>query len=1502
MTTLAGSSPTLVTPQLYRRTAPTFSPAACLAVWKAVRGLDSYVYEAAALGAHLGYDLPKKAVKSGIDTVEMILSDQQVELFFPDPTYRARQRGRATWYDTVVPYLSYLLGFVIACIYFRMYYEPSTSFMSYILKVLPALLQYLLVVPRFVTAILFIAAGVLFYSWYALFQMLLPVIGWRMACTLGLNVPIPVIVSGAVSGEQVIHTFYQSWMITMQDVMCSHYRHVWMCPVVPPTYFECIFNILVYFLWECVPLLGYSVFWQSLAIFYLSGVFLCWCTRRRTVWKVQLRVESQVLATARGQKTRAQQETISDKVAATPILSQVDSLVKSTHPTMPVTLREKYIAICLMIASGWAAHRVRVVSSTKSDPDPEPAEDTTRESLGIEGEAKRLLKTRNNTAPHNTWRESVRVKVKSWFQLHDEVQRGQQRTLPGADEVKEHYSGVVTGPELFDITEGFEGNVDDEIAGVSRHLRRLKSSRTGEYLEPPDSAAEDRLNRATDYICEILVVVTRAHMLSLLQWSLPKKWGPTRDIYYQRVAEVGWTIIQYSLTGFCKLCELALPLNKLPRLVGSMGMLACAKDAALISCVELLFKKYLPHLVVKGKTQEGVCSRFAAFARRAKLQGRKILSIDMSAMDSSWTENDRARVRRVMRAVIDQLQGLLDAELQDDYVTTCSRTNKVLVWILKYIIVMLKAADAILFSGERGTSIGNRILMLIVWGAELIRVYGDEEGKAKIQRMFYCPEEAHEDGSDERANGQAMTHGYEPAPYQDHFPVHPDMDNNIGDGDDCTLSIRDDMYASEDEFIAAWEKYYKLVEPCSAWSENTDMECLSMMVIFVVDKAYFVPKVARNAQRLVAHKITIPPGKLLAEGVQSYVPTKKQYAEIATDLWQRSYNLRNTMVTRHLNRAMFEYCLSKCGDLRTIYSDDEKRLGKQDGDVRLFDCLEAVRQNASGQVHAWAMVKATNFRTIHTLTAPQIKALKAEWYQADDTWSQLVLSDELCANPRNLLDSFPMSVNVARGLGFKQEYLDLLSRKSCNKPAFLFSEQSQLVKGDGDPPEMSDGRRPGRDEESVPDGFQSIIHAGSTIVYKEPTPWSSLLIGCGYEPEGKPRKGVLMVPTGKLERDESYVEGALRELGEEGRLAADPKDFTFLRDSKHGKCHTRQFCVPYDKTWPSTVLTADYLDDFKFRSAHEIINENAPNKIGNCIKEVIDFNTGKFTFLGNSIPRLQGCVGLHGRNDTDKPGFSANKQPSFEVEPAPAEGEGAGPPQVIDFTHTHVCPVCNTEISHAHPHNPLYNHKMRKGECTNERCSMFKCGKGKPVGALTCREPAEIRRPQVSRPADGYGTARPGKAIGKGRSGKSAQGLVTPGVSHNAGKSNAAAAESKQGTDLSLVQTAAAAMTLASNPNAKPIEGAVSRDSDGRKALYEKNARPRVWETVTPFVPGDQPVDTADWRRWIAAQEMYQNALRNSHVPQRAGSSGDPIPDGRDVARAALGPEAAGAAGALSPR
>ena len=270
---------------------------------------------------------------------------------------------------------------------------------------------------------------------------------------------------------------------------------------------------------------------------------------------------------------------------------------------------------------------------------------------------------------------------------------------------------------------------------------------------------------------------------------------------------------------------------------------------------------------------------------------------------------------------------------------------------------------------------------------------------------------------------------------------------------------------------------------------------------------------------------------------------------MATDLWQRSYTLKQSMVCRHLCRAMFYYCYERAGTNGTVYDADMKRLGKMDGDVRLSECAEEVGSNTTSDVDAWVMIKATHFNNVHTLSATEIKALKTEWYASDQAWSQLDLTDHLCAQPDVLLTSLPIGPNVAAALGFKAGFLEQLQR--------------QLVKGEGASPDMGAESRPGRSEESASDAAAAPrVYAASVIVTKDGDALT------GYEPHGKPRVGMLTFPGGKLENDETYVQAAVRELEEEAGLFARPEDFAKVREHQCGKLHCTQFTVDYKSQVP----------------------------------------------------------------------------------------------------------------------------------------------------------------------------------------------------------------------------------------------------------------------------------------------------------------------------------------------
>ena len=255
-------------------------------------------------------------------------------------------------------------------------------------------------------------------------------------------------------------------------------------------------------------------FWVACVVYFVFVKLGKWFIGRATVYKLRLQIDSQAFSSAQQQTVRALNECTNDKIAACPIITHVDSHVREKHKKIPVMARDRYVAVCHLVTAAWANNCVTVVHDTPGTPDDLPDLEPTNGHLGDSDGPKPIIPTRNNTAPLNLLRRSVRIVRKTWHQLFTDIQLGQARKLPGEDKIVEEYSGVVCGPELFDITAAFRGDEPDEVAGVSRHLRQLKSLVTNDVI--PRDILEDaaqRLNTATDIICGIVSDLATEHYL-----------------------------------------------------------------------------------------------------------------------------------------------------------------------------------------------------------------------------------------------------------------------------------------------------------------------------------------------------------------------------------------------------------------------------------------------------------------------------------------------------------------------------------------------------------------------------------------------------------------------------------------------------------------------------------------------------------------------------------------------------------------------------------------------------------------------------------------------------------------------------------------------------------------------------------------------------------------------------------------------------------------------------
>jgi len=144
------------------------------------------------------------------------------------------------------------------------------------------------------------------------------------------------------------------------------------------------------------------------------------------------------------------------------------------------------------------------------------------------------------------------------------------------------------------------------------------------------------------------------------------------------------------------------------------------------------------------------------------------------------------------------------------------------------------------------------------------------------------------------------------------------------------------------------------------------------------------------------------------------------------------------MVVRHFARAMFMYAYSKMTDVNatTVYDDDQRRLGREDGDHRLSDCLDDINSVlAQAKTSTWAMVKVSHFKNIAELNSHRIEQLKREWAEADHIMSMAEIEDKHLLHPVTFVEDFPISSNVAKALGLRKECIEsIVAREKRNPP------------------------------------------------------------------------------------------------------------------------------------------------------------------------------------------------------------------------------------------------------------------------------------------------------------------------------------------------------------------------------------------------------------------------------------------------------------------------------------
>lgn len=712
----------------------------------------------------------------------------------------------------------------------------------------------------------------------------------------------------------------------------------------------------------------------------------------------------QELTNARQEKTDA------NAVASAPVVTRVVMGANSAMGNASPMDKTQYAIVVRLIAAAYALGVVQL----------EPGENvpnTGTESLDSEAEVNasnveaplvgasehyRLVADRVSTAPPNTLRESVTIKVKSNDKLFEDRQKGVKVRMKDDNEKLINYSAVIITPELLKVIPALLPCEENEISGAHRHCRKLCHPRTKEFLQMPSAETEARLWLAAQTLAEHLAGKAEEYAPQVSHFKPPEKWSEKmKDTMPELAAQTAQPdtltgkVRRRMLKGFNKLGELMLPFTKHARLIGNLGPVANMQDAESVGPLEALMKKCYPHLITKALTLDETDRAITRLAETLKRMDMRLESDDYSAMDSSWTVEDRKRLRFCANAALEPIRAALGAACANrDFVLEADEKQENIKWCLKYVEVLMKATDALLFSGERMTSLFNRWLVLLCEFAEEIRCLGEVRGVAMIRHIL--------DGTVRRS---------------------------IGDGDDNLQGFPKDRYSSAEERVDRFADMYKLLEPCSAWEESTDVEVLSRYHIRAGNDWFHIGKLQRNFGRLIAFKLqrSNVPADVTATAI-----TPKEWAGICTDIWQRSLSLRQTMVVRHFARAVFEHAYARTGkEDGTVYDDDHKRLGRIDGDKKLSECRrevsDAVRMTKAS---AYAMVKVVHFADFHNLPKSRIKQEIADWKIADNAWSEIELDPKHLLYPETFIEDFPLPVSVAEALGLTDECV-----QACRKHA-----------------------------------------------------------------------------------------------------------------------------------------------------------------------------------------------------------------------------------------------------------------------------------------------------------------------------------------------------------------------------------------------------------------------------------------------------------------------------------
>lgn len=463
------------------------------------------------------------------------------------------------------------------------------------------------------------------------------------------------------------------------------------------------------------------------------------------------------------------------------------------------------------------------------------------------------------TKPHdpdllNNIRDGITVTIHTAEQRDESHLRGFGHPL-APDYVEGRYTVMQQGPDWVETSAALdEKDHDTVLSGLGRHGAKRTSVST------PDG--RKRFLRVADEIEEIMseqifeTLFTTEAVSNVQGDKTPPNWSSaTRD----KAMEAAYDLDRKA-NPECKgkPRENGLKPKKPLRYVVDFKPEEAGPGSNIFGFVEKLAMKCFPKFFVKGLSVSQTNLKLIDFVNQSKAMKARILSADFSKMDASWEDYQSERIVQMCRNLASKAADL--CENMALKVNDASDLEKIRL-VFKTFTAEIEKNAMWLFSGCRGTSIQNRLCVVICCGAEIIR-QNPEDGIIKL-RVFLNNQHSHN---------------------KHHKKIEKML--NIGDGDDVALTMLKGVlwYNNTLECIVAFREYGKEIEPVIAKPGQNCVEVLSTFV-YINNKgnAYRMIKFLKNLE-----KVTITIVRSRPHEQENAELTGFELAELATALGHKA--------------------------------------------------------------------------------------------------------------------------------------------------------------------------------------------------------------------------------------------------------------------------------------------------------------------------------------------------------------------------------------------------------------------------------------------------------------------------------------------------------------------------------------------------------------------------------------------------------------------------------------